>query len=164
MRTDDRSTKSALAGGFCLTIPTPIGDFTLFSNGQAITAFLPAADGQPKRSCTLIEVARAQLEQYFAGERRAFDLPLAPEGTPFQRSVWQALTRVEYGRTASYGQIAAAIGNPRAVRAVGGAVGANPIPVIIPCHRIIRADGGIGGFALGLDAKRVLLNREGIRL
>lgn len=164
MRTGDTIAKSALAGGFCLKIPTPIGDFTIRSDGTAITSFLPTEDDCPDHPCDVILACRDQLERYFAGELREFDLPLAPVGTDFQRSVWDALRRIGYGQTASYGQIAAAVGNPGAVRAVGSAVGANPIPVIIPCHRIIRADGSIGGFALGLDAKRLLLNIEGIRL
>ncbi len=162
--TNDRNAKSAFTGGFCLTIDTPIGDFTIRSDGRAITSFLPAEGDCPANPCDVILACRDQLERYFAGRLREFDLPLAPAGTPFQRSVWDALRRIGYGQTASYGQIAAAIGNPGAVRAVGSAVGANPIPVIIPCHRIIRADGSIGGFGLGLPAKRVLLNIEGIRL
>lgn len=164
MKSCDRNPKSALAGGFCLKIDTPIGDFTIRSDGQAITSFLPTEGDCPDNPCDVIFTCRDQLERYFAGELRAFDLPLAPAGTPFQRSVWDALRRIGYGQTASYRQIAAAIGRPGVTRAVGSAVGANPIPVIIPCHRIIRADGSIGGFALGVEAKRVLMNIEGIRL
>lgn len=160
---NDRNAKSACEGGFCLTVPTPIGNFTIRSDGQAITSFLPTEEDCPDNPCDVILMCQDQLARYFAGELRAFDLPLAPAGTPFQRSVWDALRRIGYGQTASYGQIAAAIGSPGATRAVGSAVGANPIPVIIPCHRIIRADGSIGGFALGLDAKRLLMNIEGIR-
>ncbi len=102
----------------------------------------------------------AQLEEYFAGARRSFDLPLAPEGTAFQRTVWQALTRIPYGETASYGEIARRIGSPQASRAVGLANGSNPLPIVVPCHRVIGADGSLTGFGGGLEIKRKLLALE----
>jgi methylated-DNA-[protein]-cysteine S-methyltransferase len=105
-----------------------------------------------------------QLEEYFAGERREFDLPLAPEGTPFERSVWDELRRIPFGETRSYGEIARAIGRPSASRAVGRANGANPIPIVVPCHRVIGADGSLTGFGGGLEAKSRLLEIEGRRL
>lgn len=163
-RTRSIQAKILTSSPYRRTVPTPIGPFTLCSDGASITAFLPAPGDLSERDLPLFDRAQEQLEAYFAGERRAFDLPLSPSGTPFQIAVWQALGRVEYGRTASYGEIAAAIGNPRAMRAVGGAVGSNPIPVIIPCHRIICSDGSIGGYGLGIDAKRVLMRIEGIGL
>jgi len=103
---------------------------------------------------------KRQLAEYFAGARRDFALALAPDGTDFQRAVWQALTTIPYGETRSYRQIAEQIGHPHAVRAVGAANGANPIPIIIPCHRVIGADGSLIGFGGGLDAKRYLLDLE----
>jgi methylated-DNA-[protein]-cysteine S-methyltransferase len=104
--------------------------------------------------------AVAQLEEYFAGQRQVFDLPLAPEGTVFQRAVWQALTRIPYGETISYGELARRIGKPQASRAVGLANGANPLPIVVPCHRVIGADGSLTGFGGGLDIKRKLLALE----
>lgn len=101
-----------------------------------------------------------QLKQYFAGNRREFDLTVAPQGTPFQERVWQELCRIPYGETASYGAIAARIGNPKACRAVGMANSKNPIPIIIPCHRIIGKDGSLTGFGGGLAVKKQLLDLE----
>jgi methylated-DNA-[protein]-cysteine S-methyltransferase len=103
---------------------------------------------------------RQQLDEYFAGQRRVFDVPLAPDGTDFQRAVWHALLTVPYGETCSYQQIALRIDQPKALRAVGAANGANPIPIIIPCHRVIGSDGSLTGFGGGLDSKRWLLDLE----
>lgn len=103
---------------------------------------------------------KRQFGEYFDGQRRTWDLALAPDGTDFQRAVWQALTSIPYGATCSYRDIAEQIGHPKAVRAVGAANGANPIPVIIPCHRVIGADGSLTGFGGGLDKKRYLLDLE----
>ena len=101
-----------------------------------------------------------QLDAYFAGELKEFDLPLMPKGTVFQESVWQALTEIPYGETWSYGQLAAKIGKPKASRAVGAANGMNPIPVIIPCHRVIGASGKLTGFGGGIETKQFLLELE----
>ena len=101
-----------------------------------------------------------QLDAYFAGRLRRFELPLAPEGTPFQREVWSALTTIPYGETVSYGELARRVGRPAASRAVGAANGRNPIPIIIPCHRVIGADGTLTGFGGGLPIKRRLLQLE----
>lgn len=101
-----------------------------------------------------------QLRQYFTGKRREFDLPIAPQGTPFQKRVWQELLKIPYGETASYGMIAQRIGNPKACRAVGMANRKNPIPIIIPCHRIIGKDGSLTGFGGGLPVKKHLLDLE----
>lgn len=103
---------------------------------------------------------RRQLGAYFKGELKTFDLPLAPEGTAFQRSVWDALTRIPYGEVVSYKDIATAVGNPKAVRAVGGANARNPIPVIVPCHRVIGSNGGLTGFGGGLETKGRLIELE----
>jgi len=105
------------------------------------------------------ETAR-QLRQYFAGKRREFQIPLAPRGTPFQQQVWKALTRIPYGETRSYAQLARSIRRPRAVRAVGAANGRNPFAIIVPCHRLIGSDGSLTGFGGGLAAKRYLLDLE----
>jgi methylated-DNA-[protein]-cysteine S-methyltransferase len=105
---------------------------------------------------------RQELAEYFAGKRRSFSVALAPEGTDFQRSVWTALTKVPYGQTRTYGEQAAAIGNPKAVRAVGAANGRNPIGIVIPCHRVIGSNGTLTGYAGGLHNKEFLLKLEGI--
>jgi methylated-DNA-[protein]-cysteine S-methyltransferase len=105
-----------------------------------------------------------QLDEYFAGRRRTFDLPLAPEGTSFQQAVWSALQAIPYGQTISYGDLARRIRKPRAIRAVGAANGRNPIPIVIPCHRVIGADGSLTGFGGGLGVKRRLLALEGTLL
>jgi methylated-DNA-[protein]-cysteine S-methyltransferase len=105
--------------------------------------------------------AIAQLEEYFAGERREFSLPLQPVGTPFQKAVWSALRTIPYGTTISYGELARRIGQPSASRAVGAANGANPLPIIVPCHRVIGADRSLTGFGGGLETKRFLLALEG---
>jgi methylated-DNA-[protein]-cysteine S-methyltransferase len=107
---------------------------------------------------------RRQLAEYFAGERREFDLVLAPAGTPFERSVWDELRKIPFGETRSYGEIAQALGRPGAARAVGRANGANPIPIVVPCHRVIGSDGSLTGFGGGLDAKSRLLELEGLAL
>jgi len=101
-----------------------------------------------------------QLDEYFAGERKKFDLPLAPEGTPFQQAAWKQLQKIPYGQTISYSQEAKAVGHPKACRAVGSANGKNPIAIIIPCHRVIAANGGLGGYASGLENKIKLLELE----
>jgi len=105
---------------------------------------------------------RKQLREYFEGKRREFDVPLAPAGTEFQRSVWSVLEEIPFGQTISYIDIANRLGNAGAVRAVGAANGANPIPIIIPCHRVIGADGSLTGYGGGLDKKRWLLEHEGV--
>lgn len=106
--------------------------------------------------------ARRQLEAYFAGRRRNFELPLAPGGTPFQAAAWRALQAIPYGETRTYARMAAEIGRPRAVRALGAANGANPLPILIPCHRLVGSDGSLTGFGGGLAAKAHLLRLEGL--
>jgi methylated-DNA-[protein]-cysteine S-methyltransferase len=103
-----------------------------------------------------------QLAEYFAGDRRKFDLPLRLEGTDFQRRVWQVLTEIPYGETWSYGQLAQRIGNPKGCRAVGLANGRNPISILVPCHRVIGADGSLTGYGGGVERKRWLLAHEGL--
>ncbi|WP_165176680.1 methylated-DNA--[protein]-cysteine S-methyltransferase [Desulfovibrio sp. ZJ369] len=109
----------------------------------------------------ILRRARVQLEEYLAGRRKSFELPLAPRGTDFQRKVWEALTRIPYGETRSYKQIAEAVGCPRGCRAVGLANNRNPISIVIPCHRVIGADGRLVGYGGGLPLKKALLRLEG---
>ena len=109
----------------------------------------------------ILRCAARQLAEYFAGKRISFDLPLDLRGTPFQLAAWRSLAEIPYGSTLSYGQQAALIGRPKAVRAVGRANGRNPVPIVLPCHRIVGADGSLTGFAGGLDLKLDLLRREG---
>jgi methylated-DNA-[protein]-cysteine S-methyltransferase len=146
-------------------IDSPLGKLLLVSDGHALTrlAMSPrpndVPDGARRDPAALAEVT-AQLESYFAGELTEFDAPLAPRGSEFQLRVWNALLEIPYGETASYGEIAAAVGRPDAVRAVGTTNGRNPIAVIIPCHRVIGADGSLVGYGGGLDRKRMLLELE----
>jgi methylated-DNA-[protein]-cysteine S-methyltransferase len=144
------------------TISSPIGRLELISNGSALTRILFHAKSDPTPGAfpDVLERARRQLQQYFAGERTAFDLPLAPHGTPFQRAVWEALVGIPYGETTSYGDLAARIDRPTAVRAVGAANGQNPIPIVIPCHRVIGRNGSLVGFGGGLETKKRLLDLE----
>ena len=112
------------------------------------------------RNDRYLESALEQLEAYFAGSLKEFKLQLAPKGTAFQLSVWEALRRIPYGETISYGELACRIGNPKAARAVGAANGRNPIPIVIPCHRVIRQSGELGGYRWGLTRKHAMLSRE----
>jgi len=144
---------------------SPVGPLTINSNGSAITAILfenprYALPEQPRGEDKIIAAARRQLDQYFAGKLRDFDLSLAPKGTPFQQSVWKALLAIPYGVTRSYGEQAKAIGNPAAVRAVGLANGRNPISIVIPCHRVIGANGSLTGYGGGMERKQLLLDLE----
>ena len=109
----------------------------------------------------ILQATEAQLAEYFAGTRSAFDLPLAPRGSDFQMTVWRELARIPFGQTWSYAQLAQRIGNPEAVRAVGAANGRNPLPIVLPCHRVIGADGALVGFGGGLPTKHFLLRLEG---
>jgi methylated-DNA-[protein]-cysteine S-methyltransferase len=119
--------------------------------------------GEPARSDdTLLLDAAAQVSAYFAGELREFDLPLAPRGTEFQRRVWDAVSAIPYGSTASYSEIAAVVCTPAACRAVGAANGRNPLPVIVPCHRVIGMAGELTGYGGGIDRKRALLDLEAV--
>ena len=114
-----------------------------------------------ENSDAVLEACARQLEEYFAGTRHRFDLPLATQGTDFQRSVWAQLTQIPHGEVCSYKDIAVAIGKPKAVRAVGAANGRNPIPIVVPCHRVIGSDGSLTGFSGGIELKKRLLELEG---
>ena len=118
----------------------------------------------PREDPTALTPALTQLGGYFSRARRAFDLPLDMHGTGFQKAVWAELARIPYGATTSYGEIAHRLGRPRGARAVGAAVGANPLPILIPCHRVIGADGSLTGYGGGLDVKVALLRLEGVLL
>lgn len=148
------------------TLSTIIGQITLNVESGALQAIYfsnaptePATPGTLQDQEVTKEVAR-QLEAYFAGSRKSFDLPLAPKGTPFQNLAWQALREIPYGETRSYKEQAQAIGRPTAVRAIGSANNRNPIPIIIPCHRVIGANGALVGYAGGLVIKKTLLQLE----
>jgi methylated-DNA-[protein]-cysteine S-methyltransferase len=146
------------------TLPTPLGPLILVATERALVAveFAERAlvAGVPSGRTPLLDEACAQLRAYFAGERREFDLPLAPEGTAFQRAVWTALRAIPCGETRTYGDVARQVGRPAAVRAVGAANGRNPIAIVVPCHRVIGADGSLTGYGGGLDRKRWLLAHE----
>ena len=123
----------------------------------------PARPADAVRDAAPLRAARRELEEYFAGERREFSLALEPAGTPFQMRVWQALRAIPYGETISYLELARRVESPRAFRAVGQANGHNPISIIVPCHRVIAADGSLGGYGGGLERKRFLLALESDR-
>jgi methylated-DNA-[protein]-cysteine S-methyltransferase len=149
---------------------SPIGVLTIEGNEKAVTGIelpsqcAPCGHTYNNRDATEppapLADAVAQLEEYFAGKRTEFDLPLELSGTPFQRQVWLALTDIPYGSTVSYAKLAAMVGRPRAFRAVGQANGSNPVPIVLPCHRVVASGGGIGGYGGGLEMKRRLLALE----
>jgi methylated-DNA-[protein]-cysteine S-methyltransferase len=148
-----------------------VGELLLVSNGEALTAlhmtagkYVPATANGWVNDSTLPIFAqtRRELDAYFAGDLRQFTMPLAPNGTEFQKQAWKALTQIAYGHTCTYGEQAARMGNPKAVRAVGAANGKNPIGIIIPCHRVIGANGTLTGYAGGLHNKAFLLKLEGV--
>lgn len=143
---------------------TPVGRIGIAENGRAITNLFFGNTVTPEtyslEETELLREAWRQLSAYFAGERISFALPLEPEGAAFERSVWAALQSIPYGETRAYCEIAALLGRKTACRAVGRANGRNPISIIIPCHRVIGADGSLTGYAGGLDAKRYLLRLE----
>ena len=120
----------------------------------------PAGSSADPVSQSLLTAAERQLEEYFAGRRQVFDLPLAPAGTAFQQRCWEQLQRIPFGTTISYAELAQRVGNPAACRAVGAANGRNPIPIVIPCHRVIGSSGKLHGFAYGLEVKRLLIDLE----
>lgn len=149
------------------TIESPIGDLLLVGDGFALHGLYMQAGRKPKQIRTdwkhdpaALAESCSQLAEYFDGKRTAFDLQLAPRGTAFQRRVWDALQDIPFGETASYGDIARRIGKPTASRAVGYANGSNPISVIIPCHRVIGANGSLTGYGGGIERKQLLLEHE----
>lgn len=149
------------------TVDSPIGELTVVAEDGALvglymTGHRPTPDPESfgERVDDALPAATAQLAEYFAGERTAFDLPLAPRGTAFQQAVWAALRDIPYGETRSYGELAAALGRPGASRAVGLANGHNPISIVVPCHRVVGAGGKLTGYAGGMERKSWLLALE----
>lgn len=153
------------------SMPSPVGVLRLVASDAGLVAVLWPED-DPKRvrleetreddSHVVLRKTVAQLEEYFAGTRREFDLPLDARGTDFQKQVWEQLLAIPYGKTRSYGEIAARLGKPSASRAVGTANGRNPLSIVVPCHRVIGTSGSLTGFAGGLETKRILLELEGV--
>jgi methylated-DNA-[protein]-cysteine S-methyltransferase len=150
-------------------LPTQLGEVLLAANSQGLVGiwFLDQAhfpditDWQRVREHRVLREAHGQLQEYLDGLRQTFELPLAfATGTPFQQRVWQALVAIPYGKTTSYGQIASRVGSPTAVRAVGAAVGRNPLSMVVPCHRVLGAAGALTGYAGGLERKKALLSLE----
>ena len=149
-----------------MILATPLGSLQLVArDGLLERIAFPGTHTKrlPADESPLLRRAAKQLEEYFAGERRVFDLPLAATGTAFQEAVWAALAAIPFGETRSYGDLARDLGRPRAVRAVGAANGRNPLPIVVPCHRVIGADGSLIGYAGGMARKRSLLELEGWR-
>jgi methylated-DNA-[protein]-cysteine S-methyltransferase len=155
-----------------IILESPVGKLILFEIDEALTALFPMDYPDYRErikqglavsagsDSSLLKEAAKQLAEYFDGQRKQFSLPLHPEGTAFQMQVWQALQRVLYGKTCTYSELAVMSGNSKAVRAVGSALHRNPLPIFIPCHRVLPASGKIGGFAWGVDAKQLLLEIE----
>jgi len=150
-----------------IQIDSPIGRLTVAAGPEALHAIEFASNRHPQdragwigAETSLLAQAALQLREYFEGGRRSFELPLAPQGTDFQRAAWQALAEIPYGETRSYAQQAAALGKPSATRAVGAANGRNPLPIVLPCHRVIGANGALTGFGGGIEVKRWLLAHE----
>lgn len=149
------------------TAESPVGELLFVGHGQTLSALYMAATPDPAwvHDPGAFSEAKAQLSAYFGGELSEFDIALAPSGTPFQLKVWSALTTIPYGRTMSYGGLATRfLGRPTASRAVGLANGRNPISIVIPCHRVIGADGSLTGYAGGLPRKQRLLALENVRV
>jgi methylated-DNA-[protein]-cysteine S-methyltransferase len=146
--------------------PSPVGELLLFArdDDHALAGLYLYGDPQRgwRRADHAFTATREQLDAYFAGDLERFDLPLAPAGTAFQLRVWDELQRIPFGETISYSELAERIGNPRTVRAVGLANGRNPISIIVPCHRVIGADGSLVGYGGGLERKRWLLEHEAV--
>lgn len=147
-------------------ITSPLGSIELLATDQALIALRFAGESTSSTDVVdgaghpVIEAAIAQLTEYFAGERQDFDLPLGAEGTAFQHQAWQALCTIPFGTTISYGEQARRIGDARKARAIGGANGKNPLPIVVPCHRVIGADGSLTGFSAGMEKKIWLLDHE----
>jgi methylated-DNA-[protein]-cysteine S-methyltransferase len=167
----DRSMMSKIDRGAVFTdIDSPVGRLTLIASEAGLHALLWPGERalcaaslallRPDPNHDVLVATARQLAEYFAGARRAFALPLAPRGTPFQRQVWQQLQKIPYGHTRTYAELAAATGNVQRARAVGMANGKNPIGIVIPCHRVIGRSGALTGFGGGLDTKAFLLDHE----
>ena len=154
-----RGADAELVPALRLVCDSPFGFLTLVEEQGRITALEWGGRASGKPSAALAG-AKRQLAAYFAGKRREFDLALAPSGSAEERLVWQALIDIPYGKTRSYGQIASAIGQPSATRAVARACATNPVSIVVPCHRVVRGDGKLAGYRWGLEKKRMLLEQE----
>jgi methylated-DNA-[protein]-cysteine S-methyltransferase len=148
--------------------PSPLGPLRLLADGDVIIGvYLPAqpgpaslAEAAPNGDSPVLDQLERELREYFLGERTRFEVPMQAGGTPWQRDVWQALCAISSGHTTSYAAIARALGRPTATRAVGAAIGRNPLSIIVPCHRVVASDGRLTGYAGGLAAKQHLLDHE----
>jgi methylated-DNA-[protein]-cysteine S-methyltransferase len=155
-----------------LRVDSPIGRLELSSDGKAVTSLTIERNGQlpfdalPVSSNRVLDRAARQLDEYFAGRRRSFSVPLAAHGTAFQHAIWDQLSALEWGEVTTYGELGLGTGRSTAGRAVGGAIGANPIPIIVPCHRVLGSDGRVTGYSggEGIPTKLWLLEHEGILL
>ena len=153
-----------------IRMDSPLGRLELLARGGKIVSVeiekrgRLSNDGEPDKSSPVLDKARKQLAEYFAGKRKSFQVPVSLEGTDFQKSVWHAVNDIPFGKVLSYGEVGHETGRPTAGRAVGGAVGANPVPIIIPCHRVLASDGRITGYSggNGIETKAWLLDHEGI--
>lgn len=143
-----------------MTIETPFGPVQAVVNGEGALTELKFGPSNGNGASEGDSAVRRQLDEFFAGKRKIFDLPMAPGGTGFQKRVWAELMRIPYGETISYGELAKRIGNEGAARAVGRANATNPVAVVVPCHRVIGADGSLSGYAYGVELKRSLLDFE----
>ena len=151
---------------FTMPMDTPVGHLVLESDGDVLIGIWLPSQARTTRGAghdapPVLKDTATQLEEYFAGERTGFEVPMELDGTAFQKEVWRELTRIPYGETISYGELARRVGRPKGPRAVGQANGKNPIPIIVPCHRVL-ASTGIGGYGGGLPMKRTLLAVEGV--
>ncbi|MCC6270365.1 MAG: methylated-DNA--[protein]-cysteine S-methyltransferase [Microbacteriaceae bacterium] len=155
-----------------LRVDSPIGRLELTSNGTSLITLAIEKDGSlpldatPEHADRVLNRAARQLEEYFAGRRRSFSVPLAARGTTFQHAIWDQLRELEWGEVTTYGELGLGTGRPTAGRAVGGAIGANPIPIIVPCHRVLGSDGRVTGYSggAGIPTKLWLLEHEGVLL
>lgn len=153
-----------------IRMDSPLGRLELLARGGKIVSIeiekrgRLSNDGEPDKSSPVLDKARKQLAEYFAGKRKSFQIPVSLEGTDFQKSVWSAVNDIPFGKVLSYGEVGHETGRPTAGRAVGGAVGANPVPILIPCHRVLASDGRITGYSggNGIETKAWLLDHEGI--
>lgn len=153
-----------------IRMDSPLGRLELLARGGKIVNIeiekrgRLSNDGEPDKASPVLDKARKQLAEYFAGKRKSFQVPVSLEGTDFQKSVWSAVNDIPFGKVLSYGEVGHETGRPTAGRAVGGAVGANPVPIIIPCHRVLASDGRITGYSggNGIETKAWLLDHEGI--
>lgn len=151
-----------------MVISSPVGTLRLTASAHGLTRIDVVRGARPSAmrpngaAAKILERTKRELAEYFAGKRRSFTVPLDMRGTDFQVAAWRAMAKIPYGKTLSYGEQARSIGKPKAFRAVGSANGKNPIPIIVPCHRVLASDGSLGGYSLGLSMKRTLLALEGV--